>query len=394
MQYDRRAVAVIAATTMAVATFSQTIFGVLAADLIAVFDTQRWQIGILVTATGMTGALLSPAVGRLTDSLGSTRSVLTVLGAGMGGMVMIATAPRYWLLVAGALAGGIAQGWANPATNALVVDHVAAGARGIITGVKQSGVQMGAFLGGLLLPSLAVIIGWRGGVAVFLVFPVLATLFLWRLPNQARPVDAGDANRRPLPPQVKWLALYGALAGLGISATNTFLPLFAEEGQGWTTVQGGMLIAAVGLVGVVARIGWGNWAERLTYAPVLRYLAIQSAASTLLLVAAALEVIPSWVLIPAAVLFGSGALAWTAVGMLAVMEFSPPGLVGRGTGLINLGFLSGISLGAPLIGLSVDRLGVYAPGWLGVAALFGAGAFLAGRVGSAGQTDGRAGSVA
>jgi cyanate permease len=47
---------------------------------------------------------------------------------------------------------------------------------------------------------------------------------------------------------------------------------------------------------------------------------------------------------------------------------------------VTLGFLSGIGLGPPLMGLSVDRLGVYTPGWVVVATLFVAGAVVAGQV--------------
>jgi predicted MFS family arabinose efflux permease len=83
---------------------------------------------------------------------------------------------------------------------------------------------------------------------------------------------------------------------------------------------------------------------------------------------------------PAALLFGAGAVAWNAVGMLAVMDYSLPELVGRGTGLAMLGFLTGIGIGAPLMGLSVDRLGSYTPGWVVLASLFFVCTVVAGRI--------------
>jgi predicted MFS family arabinose efflux permease len=85
-------------------------------------------------------------------------------------------------------------------------------------------------------------------------------------------------------------------------------------------------------------------------------------------------------LVPAALLFGTGAIAWNAVGMLAVMDYSPVGLVGRGTGRVQLGFLLGFGTGAPLMGLSVDRLGFYWPGWIGVAILSMSCVLVAGRI--------------
>ncbi|HEY4607468.1 MAG TPA: MFS transporter, partial [Acidimicrobiia bacterium] len=366
---------------MGVATFGQSAFGVLASHLIDEFDVDRWQIGALVSASGFTGALLSPVFGRVTDRLGSVKSVTGVLLLAMVAMTVVSVSPSYVILFCGALLIGLPNGWTNPATNALIVDNVAAGARGFITGIKQSGVQAGAFLGGLLLPAISNVAGWRVAFASFLVFPVIALFAMWRRPEVRRERRAADAPRAPIPTAVKWIAVYGTLTGLGVSATTTFLPLFAEEDQGWTTSQAGLLIAGVGLVGVIARITWGSVSERwLGHGRTLRLLGAQSAVGAVLLALAASANARSWVLIPTALLFGSGAVAWNAVGMLAVMDYSVPEVVGRGTGLAMLGFLTGVGLGAPLMGLSVDRLGVYTPGWLVLAGLFSTSMIIAGRI--------------
>jgi predicted MFS family arabinose efflux permease len=379
--FSRFSLATVTAITMGVATFSQGAFGLLASDLIPEFDLDRWQIGLLVTANGFTGALLSPTFGRLTDRVGSVKSVVWVLSLAMVTMTVIAVAPTYAILFAGAVLSGLPNGWTNPATNALIVDNVVAGARGVITGIKQSGVQMGSFLGGLLLPGIAAATNWRIAFASFLVFPTLGLAGMWRRPEVLRPHLAGNGPKAPLPTAVRWIALYGTLAGLGVSATTTFLPLFAVESEGWTTAQAGFLIAGIGLVGVAARITWGSASERwLGHGRTLRLLAVQSAVAATLLVLASSDLTASWVLVPAALLLGSGAVAWNAVGMLAVMDYSAPELVGRGTGLTMLGFLTGLGFGAPLMGLSVDRLGVYTPGWVVIAILFLGGALVAGRI--------------
>ena len=366
---------------MGVATFGQSAFGVLASDLIEDFEVERWQIGILVSAMGFTGAAVSPIFGRVTDRIGSVRSTTGVLILAMASMTLVLSAPTYLALFAGALTFGFPNGWSNPATNALIVDNVPAGARGVVTGFKQSGVQIGAFLGGILIPLISSVSNWRFALASFLVLPVAGLIGMWRRPSVKRSAAARGSIRTPVPRSVKWIAVYGTVTGLGVSSIVTFLPLFAEEDQGWSTAQAGLLIAGVGLVAVIARITWGSASERwLGHGRTLRLLAVLSTLSAALLALASAGAAPSWVVVPAALLFGAGASAWNAVGMLAVMDYSSTDLVGRGTGLAMLGFLTGIGLGAPLMGLSVDRLGVYTPGWLALAALFAVSALVAGRI--------------
>ncbi|MFP3913529.1 MAG: MFS transporter [Actinomycetota bacterium] len=368
----------ITAAAMGVATFGQAAFGVIAADLIDEFGVDRWQVGALISAMGFTAAFLSPAFGRLTDRVGSVRSTVGVLALGMVAMVVVATAPVYGVLLAGALLSGVPNGWSNPATNALIVDHTAPGTRGVVTGIKQSGVQVGAFLGGIALPLISSASNWRVAYASFLVFPAVGLAAMWRRQDAPRHHEESERGDGRVPPVIRWVALYGILMGLGVSSTMTFLPLFANEDQGWSTSGAGLLVAGVGLVGVMARIGWGSLSERwLGHGRTLRLLAVQSSVAALLLGSASLDLLAGWVMIPAAVLLGSGVVAWNAVGMLAVMDYSPSLLVGRGTGLVLLGFLVGVGSGAPLMGLSVDAWGTYTPGWFIVGGLFAAGAVVA-----------------
>ena len=369
------------ALTMGSATFVQPSFGILATAFIGEFRIDRWQVGLLVTAMSWTGALVAPLFGRLTDRVGSVRSVRGVLTGGMVSIAVVASSPGFAVLFLGALLSGIPNGWTNPATNALIVDNIPAGARGVITGIKQSGVQMGAFLGGVLLPIVSAAYNWRVALASFLVFPAAGLVGMLRRPSVEREARPDGEQRGRVPTSVRWIAVYGAITGLGTSATLTFLPLFAEESQGWRTAHAGLLIAGVGFVGVIARITWGSASERwLGHGRTLRLLALQSGVAAVLLALASAGASPSWVLVPVALLFGAGAVAWNAVGMIAVMDYSSPDLVGRGTGLAMLGYLSGSGLGAPLMGLSVDRLGEYTPGWTVLATLFALSAIVAGRI--------------
>ena len=99
-----------------------------------------------------------------------------------------------------------------------------------------------------------------------------------------------------------------------------------------------------------------------------------------MLALAAGGVVDTWVLVPGALLLGAGAVAWNSVGMLAVMDYSPASMVGRGTGRVLLGFLLGLAVGPPVMGFSVDRLDSYLAGWVTIVAIFLISAIAARRV--------------
>ena len=360
----------VTATTMATSTFAIIVASVLAAQLIDEFGITRAQVGALVLANGLVGALASPVFGRITDRLGSVRSVVGALLIGSFTLTAWGLAPTYLVLFSAALVTGLSNAWGNPATNALIVDTVPSGARGVVTGVKQSGVQIGTFLGGLLLPLFTVWWNWRVAVLIFLAMPIGGLLGMIGVRDPHRHPSRRHRNTARLPVAVRWIATYGLVSGLATSALLGFLPLFAIEDLGWSESAGGTLIALTGLAGIGARVLWPRLSERsIGHGRTLRILATLSTFTALFLALASLDVLDGWILVPAALMLGSGAIAWNAVGMLAVMDLSPEGAVGRGTGLVLFGFLLGLAFGAPLMGYSVDRLGAYTTGWFAAALL-------------------------
>jgi predicted MFS family arabinose efflux permease len=290
-------------------------------------------------------------------------------------LAAIGLAPTYGILLAVAILSGIFQAVANPSTNKLIAEHVPIGRRGIITGVKQSGVQFGTFVGGLTLPGLALAFDWRIAVAVFAgVALAAAGVAMGTLPPDIEmdeaETTAGDTG---LPPLIARLAVYGFLLGAGGTAIFTYLPLYGQEGLGLSPQAAGAAAALVGLSGVIARIGWGRLAEvRLGAEAALRTMALGAVGAAALLWLAPELPFLIW---PAAIVTGFTASAWNAVGMLAIIESVPSALAGRGSGIVLLGFLLGLGLGSPAMGWSVDALGSYRPGWAAIAVLFVGGWF-------------------
>ncbi|MDX1448879.1 MAG: MFS transporter, partial [Acidimicrobiia bacterium] len=356
-------------STMGAATFALTAYAVLAAELRGEFGVDRWQIGALVTAMSLGGALISPRVGSIADAIGAKRSTTTTIALATVALVGLAVAPAYWVIVTAALVGGVAQAMANPATNKLIALHVEPGRRGVITGIKQSGVTAASALGGILLPPVTILAGWRWAVALFALIAAGGGVLSLLVPaDPARDAAPHGEGKEPIDPYIFRLAIYGFILGAAGTAIFTFLPLYAEESLGLGPASAGLAVAVTGVAGVVGRILWGRFAEiRFGTWRSLEYIAVLAAGAAAVLVAAQ-EV--TWLVWVAAVLTGFSASAWNSVGMLAVIETATPAQAGRASGVVLFGFLAGLGLGAPAFGFGVDQSGTYGPGWTAVGVAF------------------------
>lgn len=362
------------AVAMAAATFAPIVFGVLASELISSLHIERWHVGMLVTAATLGGAFLSVWLGKVADLVGGRRGTIATLAVSGFSLLFIAISPGLIVMALAALLAGVASAGSNPATNKLIATEYPSGNRGWIVGIKQSGVQIGVFLGGWLLPVLTVWWGWRWAVLTFALAP-LATAAVYSLLTTHRREDSADkgpASAGYLPKRIYRLAAYGFVMGTGMSVVLTYLPLFAEEVMGMSREQGGFAVAVTGLVGIAARLGWAYVAEGpVGWVFSLRWIALLAVLMGVTLVFA--EQLGGWAVWVAAVLTGLSGSAWNAVGMLAIIQMLPVSLAGKGSGVVLLGFLGGLGLGAPVVGWSVDSLGTYTPGWAAITVLFAAG---------------------
>lgn len=349
---------------MAAATFTPASLGILATFIIDDLSISRAELGVVLGLVNVAAAVLSPIAGRITDRIGGKKSLIALFVSAGATFLILGTAVAYAMLLVGALAGAFSQATANPATNKLIAEDVPAGRRGVITGVKQSGVQAGIFLGGLTVPTLAITLGWRGAYMIVAVVPlVFAVVAAWMVPAAPR-VMAEHRTRSPgpLPSAIWWLAGFGFL--MGFSGAVTFLvPLFAEEVLGLSPVAGGIAAAVIAFVAVPGRILWSRYAERSgAFRGSLGAMAVLSiAAAGLFYISGAAA---AWLLWPAAVVIAAGSSSWNSVGMVAVMVEAGIASTGRASGVVLFGFLTGLGIAPPIFGAIIDHTGSYDTMWL------------------------------
>ena len=238
-------------------------------------------------------------------------------------------------------------------------------------GVKQSGVQMVQSATGLFLPTLAVVSGWRGAMALaagacLLLGTALVALFV---PSEAKPARQHRRVRGArLPAPVWWLSGFVFLAGIATQGATFYLPLYGYEELGLPVSAAGLLTAVVGTTGIAARIAWGRMAERIPGRVLMSTLAIGGAgAVVLILVASTIHPAMVWL---GAFLLGATAVAVNAVVMVSVIHSVPSHAIGRASGVVALGMYLGFTAGPVSVGALVDAVGHYSLAWATLAGIY------------------------
>ncbi|AIF47654.1 MFS transporter [Dyella japonica] len=326
------------------------------------FNLSFAQIGTITLTYQITASLLQPAVGLITDKKPMPYSLPIGMGFTLCGLLLLATAPNFGVLLVAAALVGTGSSVFHPESSR--VARMASGGRhGLAQSLFQVGGNAGASLGPLLAAWIIVPRG-RGSVAWFALAALLAIVVLLQVSRWYRDHHAvrGKAKARGAshvsltPAQVAWSLLilgllifskYFYLASISSYYTFFLIHKFGVSVQNAQTHLFVFLlaVAAGSLIGgpVGDRIGrkWVIWASILGVAPF-----------TLIL--------------PHASLFWTGVLT-VIIGLILASAFSAilvyaqeliPGRVGTVSGLF-FGFAFGMGgIGAAVLGHIADARGI------------------------------------
>jgi predicted MFS family arabinose efflux permease len=321
---------------MFVGIFPQYALGVLAPLLTAEVGISEWQLGVIASCLHISAALVARLTGRRLDTMSGRVALLLLFCTATGSLLLLAASRSIAWVVVSVVLGGVAIGANNPVTNRLVADHVRAGRRGRLISVKQVGVKLSHVTSGILLPAMALTLGWRLGLSVFAVAVLAAAMLALPLVPAGRPASSGiaadgaDAN---VGVRVRWLRHYALLMATGMAAITTYLPLYAVQVVGMSLSQAGLVVTVLGLTGVVLRLVWGHLADRGM--PPAGLLVVLGAIGGLsLLGTAAAAPVGSWLLWLSAVLAGVSLGSWNVLAHITVVNEIAAGGAAPATGLV------------------------------------------------------------
>lgn len=152
-----------------------------------------WQIGLLTLAFQVTASLLQPMIGMYTDRRPLPYSLPVGMGSTFVGLLFLAFAGQYSLLVTGAVLIGFGSSVFHP--EASRVARLASGGR---YGTAQSLFQVGGNLGTALGPLLAAFIvvpRGQGSVAWFSVAALVGIIVLTRVGGWYSRMSTAGANK-------------------------------------------------------------------------------------------------------------------------------------------------------------------------------------------------------
>jgi sugar phosphate permease len=324
---------ILAAGTLAQASFTTVSVGLpaLAPALRSEYRLTLGETGVVLGAVGLGMLLTLLPWGLLADRIGE-RAVIALGLAGAGGTLVGAGYARSYAAVVVALAVAGALGASvNAASGRAVMAWFHPAERGFALGIRQAAIPIGGAAAAAALPWLAAAGGTRLAFVVLgggcLAGGAVATALLRDAPRTRGETDLGA----PLRDLRMWLLAGGSTLYLVAQmAITVFVVLFLHEHRGLATHSAALVLAAINVLGIGARIGAGYWSDRVgsRLRPLRRVgigLTIAMALATVLVDA------PLAVLVPALVAAGVLGISWNGLSFAAAAETA--GLARSGTAL-------------------------------------------------------------
>jgi len=325
------------------------------------------QIGFLTLTFQVTASLLQPLVGLYTDRRPLPYSLTFGMSSTLVGLVLLASAHTYSMLLLGAASVGIGSAIFHP--EASRVARLASGGR---YGLAQSMFQVGGSLGssiGPLLAAFIVVPRGQGSVAWFTAAAMLGMFILWRVGNwySATRTDAAKRGGGGATIQLPRARVMTALAVLALltltknaylASISSYYTFYVIERFGVSVQTSQVLLFVFLAAAALGTIVGGPIGDRIGTRAVI-WVSI-------------LGVLPFTLLMPYAGLTGTVILS-VIIGLIlssafpAIVVFAQellPGRVGMVAGIF-FGFAFGFGgLAAAVLGFLADDYGIVQVYWI------------------------------
>ncbi|WP_162252780.1 MFS transporter [Knoellia sp. Soil729] len=308
--------------------------------------------GLAASCFFASAAVAAMLGGRWVDRLGRRRStILAGLLACAGGVGMAVVAHSYAVMVAMLILLGFANAALQITSNLSLATAIPLNRQGLAFGVKQSAVPFAILLGGISVPTVGALVGWRWTFGIAGIAGVLVLASAFNLPDDkgARAKVVVGPERPPTGAMA--LTVCGmAVASASVNSLGAFIASWGFE-VGMSPAQAGLLMAAGSGLSIIARILTGHLADRRNggnLAVVIKQLLI----GALAFLAISVGTIPTlWVATIIAFVLG---WSWPGLLLFAVVRVGR-GATGAASGALQAGAFVGGAAGPVLFGILVSH---------------------------------------
>jgi FSR family fosmidomycin resistance protein-like MFS transporter len=327
-----------------------------------------WQIGVLTLAFQGTASLLQPLIGMYTDKRPLPYSLPVGMGSSLVGLIVLAYAHTYPVLIAGAMLIGLGSAIFHPESSR--VARLASGGRfGLAQSLFQLGGNFGQAIGPLLAAFIVMPFG-QGSISWFAVGSLVGIVVLWQVGGwyaahlRDRSARKMPASMFPALPRAKVVTALVVLMiltfskNIYVAALSSYYTFYAIDNFG-VSVQGSQLMLFAFLAASAAGLVLGGLIGDRFGAKTVIWFSILGA-------------LPFTLALPYADLFWINVLA-VLIGLILSSAFSAivvfaqelvPGRVGLIAGIFfGLAFGFG-GIGAAALGVLADYKGIEYVFWL------------------------------
>jgi nitrate/nitrite transporter NarK len=192
--------------------------------------------------------------------------------------------------------------------------------RGLALGIRQTAVPLGGAIAALVLPALATGPGLRSAFVALAFGSWLGAAVGVVLLRDAPAGELEAEIVRPLRDRRLWLLCGGSTLYLaGQFAVLGFVVLFLHQHRGFSNGTAAGVLAAIQVLGGLARIGAGRWSDRLR-ARIVPLRQIGATLAVSLAVSGVLVDASTWLLVPALLVAGTLGLSWNGLSYTAAAE--------------------------------------------------------------------------
>jgi len=333
------------------------------------------QAGSFLSAYYIGAALMSLPAGWMADRWGVLMTMVVGQAIIAGGLFGVAGSGAFSLLTAIMACAGAGYGMLNPTTAKAAMAWFPRRQRATAVGLKQVGLPLGGAVGALVMPPVALWLGWRSTVtlpASLIAALALLTWLLYRDPPSTSVAVSGTSAggrmslARVLANRDLWLVSISTLVFAGMQTVwMSFLVLYLTDVLRLSLVQAGRYLVIAQVAGMAGRVIFGMLSDGLFDGRRRIVLVIAGVGSTAcsLVMAETGPQTGAWVLAPLALAFGFFGIGWNGVQHTLLAELVGPRGAGTAVGLgLSISSL-GVSVCPPLFGLAVQRLGGFGIPW-------------------------------